>query len=425
MITCLYLILTLIVGATRMGKTFGVIEKLTHETRKILALDPQDSLSRRLFEHHICQGSIKKLLYDQIRRTDRAPGFISLWESEHKDPLQRLRENDYERSLIAEPLYGRRSLDGVSRPRIAEYTDEALKVMQFQDAYAPLYWLPFAIQPHLPDFEFLLRQCNHQDTVARLQSLAKLSPGQLRNEVSPTLRLLEPVCRDPAFIARCGTLNCDDLINRYDTLIVEGSGATDQTIEIVLQLWTYKAIQYVERHKRSLVLVIDEAANWHLITKDLLRAVATLEKYGFELILITQTLSIVSSEIRVTLFQNARRVECYRVGSLEDARLMSGIFGALQYDPGATGGVSGQGKALIQELMTLPVGTRYVREQGRVFKEQSPILKDSYAWPGISEHMMQDAIQEIIQGTDYQTPKYCTPASIRGRQRGSNDAEQL
>lgn len=416
----LFVLLIVVVGATRMGKTFGVVQWLATQRRKTVVADPQDSLSREVAKYHVCHGTNKQILYDQVHQTKRAPGILALWESESRDPLQRMRENDLERSLFAEPLYGRRSIDGTTRPRIVEQTEDALKLIQFQRTYAPAYWLPFCFQPLLPDFQFLLNGCTAREVVAKFKPLLKYSPTALRNELAATLRLIEPVCCDPSFIARCGTTDCDDLIQRYDLIIVEGGGATDRTIEIILQWWIYKSIQWVERHKKPLVLVIDEAANWQLVTNDVLRAVATLEKYGLELVVITQSLSIVPTDVRVSLLQNARRVECYRVGSMEDARLMSGVMGVPQFDASSEGSFTGQTRQLMQELMTQPVGVRYVRERGNVFRESSPRLKDCYAWPGISNRMTREAIARIQQGPDFQTPEYFTPADVRGRRGGSS-----
>jgi hypothetical protein len=225
---------------------------------------------------------------------------------------------------------------------------------------------------------------------------------------------LEPVILDPSFIARCGTDTFDEIIGQHDLWIVEGSGAADHSIEVVLQWHLYKAIQYVERRKSGLIVVVDEAANWRLInTVDVLRAVATLEKYGLELVILTQTLSVLPTDVRVSLLQNAHTVMCYRVGSIEDARLMAQIFGIPQFH--AESSVIGQHSQIMQELMTLPVGERYVKRHGKVYREKSPHLKDPYPWPGLSDQITQEALEKIMEGPFYRTPTYTTPAEARDR----------
>jgi hypothetical protein len=276
---------TLILGKPRTGKTLAWVRACMrlYGERALVGLDPQKSFSWELYQ----QLENPAVLYDRIIRVDRTLGVLQLPRSSHSSVLERMKEDLAARMRIARIFMGRRNLSPETSPLIWEWLCVSLQMIQFSGA--PLWWLPFCVQPRTREFRWLVDHCEHEETISRALEIANFSRTQLRNECSPALRLVEPVCTDPCFIARCGTsFDLWKALKDRRVILYEGSGANPETVRTILLIVSFLVIDFCERNDDPVTLTIDEAANWGLITKELVTALSTLSKNNLDVTVISQ-----------------------------------------------------------------------------------------------------------------------------------------
>jgi len=416
---------TLVVGEPRSAKSFSQLFKLVNSKFAVVVLDPQKSISFELAKR------TDSSLYERIAETDRCIGFINLPASKNPNILQRMREDYDARMLIARPAMERRGLEAFTSPLIWEWSDFGLRLVQYSGA--PLYWLPKTFQPYSLEFKYMLLNCTDAETKAKGIDLSFFSRTQLRNECSPAMRLWEPPCNDPCFIARCGNTDLGQLLREGRKIIFEGYWANPETVRTMFLFVMMYVISFCEKNDVPVHLVIDEASNWDLIPKDVVTALGTLQKQNLSITVIAQTIASFDETVQRMLMQNCQRREYFRCG-FDMAAIAAKDICTPQLDSQKVNyydervrqrheGYDGDGKAqygeyleavphyfsfgdqerLIQkDIMTLPVGVRWVNDHGQVFKEKVKFFEEPLPW-NISTIRTETKIIEMRQKEPYQS----------------------
>lgn len=447
----------LVVGKSRSGKTFGVVEALKRQVGKLVICDPQNSLCHEYVTQMVGK---RRVLLDNIGSIKRGLRVVGLKKSDSKDELERLKENNMSREMVEQYVYGRTGTNETENPLRVEYGDLAMRAVQFQKEPVPLYWMMHALQPGSDGFMLLKARCTDEETrweMSQLQGLARSKPELIR-QTGPAIRILKPMCNDAHLIARCGDAEFDEALEQHDTIIAMGEDATDRTIEIVMQVWINKVIQYVRFKRRPVTLVIDEAANWNLLSPSLLQGIASQQKNGLNLVIITQSLNF-EDEVIETITQNVQRIECFQAGSNDTADLMANILGTRMLNRNKVAhtrvrerqihdgydefdgksryrqtqesepiyqGYGDQLKEIKKEIMELPRQSRIVADSYGVRKEKVPTIKPRILSPSRMKRVLTEFYEaqkqsKWLEAAEYKKPVWVSKSTgKKGIKKSSN-----
>lgn len=434
---------TMVVGQSRSGKTTGVAGRLLREVGKtaIVVLDPQRSLAHGVLKHSLSKQQF--VLYDQLTALDRTLGWLNIGHSTNPNALQRMQEDNDELMEVARFMLTWKGAEPHTMPLVWEFLQKGLQLIQHSGA--PLYWLPHSYRGTAESLH-MIQNCQNNAVRDWWMRHKGLSPTQQRKDASPALRVAESICEDPAFIARCGNFDLEAALQNKQTILVEGFGANRSTIRIVFLTIIQRVIQFSETHDTPVILVIEEAGNFELITPDFLIALASIQKHGFEPICIFQNLGYDYDE---QILQNCQRIESYACGS-ETAKRIAPVMSTPQLDDSKEHyrerfsrqrhngyeDIDGRPMSIHQDyeeervhyksyqmqeqdmqkdLMTLPVGTRWVNENGKVWREPVPMIREPYPWPQLVQKKVEEAIHKIRHTRpEYQTPTLIGVNEIKG-----------
>ena len=360
-----------------------------------LDLDPQSSLS-------LVSAAVNSHRDDVI--------YLRLRERQH--PIRCLHVEytgdeylDYEeRMRVSRAFLGRRALDSTTSPLIWEWGDAGLEVVQRSGA--PLWWWMYCYQPETPQFQQMMN-CYLE---AKLGQISFFSRTQLRNETSPALRLVEPVCRDPHFQVLCGNDSLHPYMQAGWATIVEAGGLNWESRRTICMLLETDAMTFCENNECKFTVRTDEAEAFSLLSPDVMRWWLTLRKQGVDMTKIVQSMSM-DEQTLTQLLQGANRFEFFRCGP-EMAAKAARYLVASTYDPNALWYehnetphymMQGQQEAIIaRRLMQLPTGTRYVSEHGKVWQE-SVKLPSIFISDGLWRRKAERAIARWRRANDNET----------------------
>ena len=428
----------LFVGAPRSGKTTRALQLLCRLICRIIFADPQFELAQyaaRQTTNHAAS------YYERLSH----PGvpFLGVFESP-LDGMEKIAGDLWERRKIWEILLGRRNIDALENPLLAFNADLFLRGVQYQRDYFPLHWLPYVFNTNCTLFDQFCDGITHEPTRVEIERLRYLPAREQRFELGPMERLMGPPLRDPTIMYRCGTHDIADFIRRHNRIYVEGQSALPEGVYGGTQAWFYGAVDFVRTYREPLVFCVGEAANigGHgrgIFTEDFLRAAATMEKLGLELVVIVQSIHQLDEDIRTELLDLCNSITCFRIASPATADILAEVMATPRLDPDEISHstwntrqfhdgyedidekivskyrleydlqdhyrpLSDQVKLMKKTLMTLRVGECVVNERGRVWKEQTPPLRDPYPW-GLSDRYLDELRTRNQWSTNIEFPE--------------------
>ena len=192
----------LIVGSTGSGKSEGEMVELIRLADRgdcaVVLLDGHGPLALRTAGHWAARGHEARIVYEPLHATDRVLCWDMLPKSTSPDPSRRRIEDDETREELVQCFLAQRNLATVAdRPLTKEWLEAAITLCLLQPDAEPLTSLPAAFRVGSPEYERLLRDCAHPETIARFRDLERL---RRRNEVQYEIqtgaarRLLDIVC---------------------------------------------------------------------------------------------------------------------------------------------------------------------------------------------------------------------------------------
>ncbi len=296
----------LIVGSTGSGKSEGEMVELVRLADRaaaaIVLLDGHGPLAFRTAGHWVARGHTARVVYEPLHRTDRVLCWNMLPRSTAADPSQRLLEDAETRDELAQCFLVQRNLATLNdRPLTKEWREAAITLCLLQPDAEPLTSLPAAFRVGSPEYERLLRDCAHPETIARFRDLERL---RRRNEVQYEIqtgaarRLLDIVCGSEVvrLRARPGPFDWGQALRDRRLIAFDGGGIRSREIKRTLFLLAGMQIIHAVRREFAetqaplpVVLVLEEAGALGLVTPFVLSALQELRKAGLAIHLITQS----------------------------------------------------------------------------------------------------------------------------------------
>ena len=403
------------VGATRKGKSLSAARDIAESPDEAdVVLDPhKKSLADTVLIH-----TTGNILYERLSDISVTLGFELLRPSSHPDPVQRHLENQRRAEAFVEILLRRRNTEGMAgTPLMEEWVMAAITLFLFQVKPRPLTILPFAYMPGTEEFTALVRDCTLPDIRHKFQQLEKLSPRGQRAELGSAMRLINAVFRSPAFTARChGGFDLGGFLQNKGKLVIErGDDIGDDTMRVIMGAIILLVIDHAKRRPQPyppIRVYIDEATNARLVGGPELRGIAETNKNCLYWEFLVQNLDFPGGSDAV--LQNCIRHEWFGCPYHDLARKAATDIVA---------GLPGNGESraeriaeLTSEIMNLPPGWRWVRDDRGSRKEYVPLLEDPWPdWPGLREAKLKEKIEWIRSRSEYrksEEPKSETSSKI-------------
>jgi hypothetical protein len=172
-----------------------------------------------------------------------------------------------------------------------------------------------------------------------------------------------------------------------------------------------KTIDYAKRRPTPfppLLIVLEEANNAGLLGKYESHALAETRKYGLFFRIVVQSPTF-PPDIAENVFQNTGRKEYYRCGSYDVARKAALDIAAGMYFPSDSEISRAEHVArLTTDLLNMPPGTRYVRDQFCSRREYVPLLKAPWTFASLQAKKLREKLARI-----YTKPQYAGRTAIR------------
>jgi hypothetical protein len=412
---------TLVVGATRKGKTLSAARAVVESSGAAVILDPhKQSLAQAVLAH-----AASNLLYACLSDLAHVLGFELLTPSANPDPLLRQLENHRRAEAFVQILMRRRDGDGMAAtPLIEEWVMAAIMMYLYQRAgRKPPAVLQYAFTPGSEEFAALVSGCELTEIAAKFRQLEKLKPRALRAEVGSASRLVNSVFGSPAFAAWSrGGFDLGGFLQRTGRLVVErGEDIGDDTMRTIMGAIVLLVVEHAKRRPQPhppIRVVIDEATNARLVGAPELRGLAETNKNGLYWTLLVQNLNFPGGADDDVL-QNCTRHEWFGCPYHDLARKAAADVLA-----GLPRGEQSRAERLAElthEIMTLPPGWRWVRDASGSRKEYVPLLEQYPDWPGLREHKLMGTIQWIHSRTEYRAAEGPPSASSSNNETPPSD----
>ena len=277
-------------GSTRSGKSVAevndVVAAATKRDVAIVVCDPHPkSLAWNSFIQLIARGHDKRIVYDQLTRFSRVPGYKFLASSKARNSLRRESLNEQSAVQFADILCrrgGRGSLS--STPLTEEWTMKACRLILNQRSPNPASDMRFAFQPGNNVLRQLIAGCT--DPVTKFE-FEQIATGKIKRGVySSAARLIDSVCGSPAFRARCGqSFDIAGFLDDAGILLIEGgeNGVAPEVAQTIMASAVMKVFHYVRQRSKPfprVLLVLNEATNANLVSSHETRAMAECQKMG-------------------------------------------------------------------------------------------------------------------------------------------------
>ena len=469
------------VGKTRFGKSKAMLRDTLSLCMpamcSVVVFDPHGLLARELLMHLVANGLGDRVLFDVVSRTDTALGFEFLTKSNARNFLDRRAESEIYNREFAEPLARRRGINDLAlHPLIEEWLMAALQLWQSQKIDLPLYFLPYALQPHSEQFDKFIEHCLDPHLKERFKQLKRWSPTMVRRELGGALRVLENVCFSPAFMCRCKeTASLKNILENKGIIILSGEGMISRSaLRDIFGCVMRRVSQLIRRNWQStqsplpVHMVVDETFNAGLFGVYESADLCETQKMGQSWDLATQWIPLDEKELVDHMLHGINRYECFNVTAERQVEFMAKLIGTPQieshkihhetehkgqridgieeYDTETTTD-HGDGKGstskgvrsrpihqdivnktehywslsdqilmLRKDLQTLPVGHRWVFDCGRVWKEYVPLLESPYPF---MEELAEERTNQFLEEME-KRPCFVKPQIFLPRQRESS-----
>lgn len=395
------------VGSTRSGKSYSAISDVLKISDKrntaVVVCDPHGgSLARPLVGHLIARGHRHRIRFDKFSNFEYMLDWRFIRKSTAESFAEREAENEETLRFFSNIMVRQQGGGSLgTSPMKEEWVMKALALYINQRVLPGEDKLYYAFEPTSEWFRKLVRGCD-RSTVAgneAIQPFLEIADGKIpASKYEPAKRLIQSVCKSPAFKYRCsgtGAFNLESFLDRKGILLVEGENKGKVSPEAMRAMFgaiVNLVIRYVRTRPKPfprVALILDEATNARLITTTEKEAAAECQKYGLDLTIMVQLLDFPTTDIRDGILANCVWHQWFYNASPYVIRKASDDLGA------------NLDKDKIESLRTLKVGERWNKFRDRVWQDRSPELPDPFGLPGLTEKKIDQALHEM-----YQLPEY-------------------
>ncbi|MCA9051381.1 MAG: hypothetical protein KDA89_21735 [Planctomycetaceae bacterium] len=398
-------------GSTRSGKSYFEIQKTIAAAESahtaIVQIDPHpNSLCAGSFQQLVARGHEHRILYDQLPRLDRVPGYQFLRASAAENPLTRFAEDEQYAREFSDVLMRRREMKSMAAaPQTEEWTIAAILFLIRQQKMRSAGELPFAFRPNSAKFAELLCGCTDPDLRDKFREVA--TGVVKRGYYAAAQRLIDSVCTSPAFAARCGTtFDLEKFLDRRGILLIEGGshGISEDAMRTIMGAVILQVISYVRRRRSvfpRVLLQLDEATNANLIgaAGHEVRAMAECQKMGLDVHVLVQSPNFPSSFITDAVLTNCLTHTWFYAANDSVARMAAADLGDSE---------------LKNEVRSLTQGQCYIKRRHRVQRFSVPELSDPWSFPELSARKAMEAHLRILLRPEYQEPSWNPPNHSTG-----------
>lgn len=406
----------MIVGSTGSGKSEGELSDLLRLAGRrdcaVVLLDGHGPLAFRAAGHWAARGHEDRLVYEPLHTTDRVLCWSMLPSSVSTTESGRRLDDSETRDEVSQCFLAQRNLASLNdRPWTKEWLDAAIALTLSQPEPPPLTALRHAFRVGAPEYEEMLQRSDRPEVVAKFRSLERIGPTQYERLTGASRRLLELVCDSEAVRLRCRSGPFDWMEALRDRRLVAFDGGGLRSVEVKRTLFllaTLQVIHAVRRHfaemQRPLpvVLVLEEAGAFDLVSPFVVSALQELRKAGLALHILTQSKLDFGDHLQFErVLANVPWQAWYQCLAPADQELGAKALTNAAFDPyavhftrrrflrrprppkGGKGEADGQQvtdpyykQPSLQEqefrtrLATLRVGERYVRDRHHVWRER-------------------------------------------------------
>lgn len=318
----------LTLGRMREGKTFAAAAEMG--PGKLLVLDRQADLGRLVIEQNLWRKD--RVFAEQLSRTDRTCKTVNVWESGAASAIDRIAEDKAVRHDFIEIMAAGRNLNQWENVLIYEHAEEAVGLLQYQRKFKPAYWLAEICKWNSREANELLNDCRDHEFKEAFRGWLLMNAFQFKNEIGPAKRLLS-ILGEAAVMARCGDIDCRDIFDRYDVVVVIGEGASDAEATFMIHHWLSAAADFGE-----IEVTADESdkigsPGVGVYTNKVLRTIKMEEKHGFQFHGIMQTGHALLPEIFSDLLDMSSEINCFALGDPRSVETMAKVMGTPNLDP--------------------------------------------------------------------------------------------
>lgn len=395
----------LVVGSTGSGKSKATVREILKWPGAVVLLDWH---TRSTAHDVLAWAPESRILYDNLSDTDHALTWDFFPHSTRSNPDRRAMENHRNAELLKDVLQRRQGGSALAAsPLKEEWIDAPFNFWLEQREPQPLSNLPFGLIPESRTFESLLHGCTNETIRRKFDQLRQLTPRALRAEVGPALRLLQGTFGSPAFALRSSGRPFDFaaflqskgilIVERGDVLSADAAGTMMGAIIL-------KTIDHAKRRPfphPSILLILEEANNAGLLGKHESQALAETRKFGLFFRIVIQSPTF-PQDIGTNVTQNCGCHEWFRCGSYDIAReAAQDIAAGFSWLSDSEISRAEHLARLITELLHMPAGWRYVRDQSGSRKEYIPLLKDPWTWASLQEPRLREKLVRIRRRHEY------------------------
>jgi hypothetical protein len=402
------------VGSTGSGKSEGELVDLVRIAKRgdyaVVLLDGHGPLAFRTVGHWAARGHEARIVFEPLRATERVLCWSMLPKSISPSLSQRRIEDAETRDEVAQCFLAQRNLATLNdRPWTKDWLEAVIALCLSQPQPEPLESLVYAFRIGSPEYERLLRHCEHPALVGKFRDMERLrrrSEVQYEIQIGPSRRLVEPVCTSEVVRLRCrdGLFDWLQALQDRKLIAFDGGGIRSREIKrTIFSLASLQVIQAVRRHfaltqaPLPVVLVLEEAGAHDLVTPFVLDALQELRKAGLAVHVITQSsLDFEDSKQFEALLSHAPWQAWYQVLSPVDQELGARALSNATFDPltvhftrtrqihAGTEIVSNESRAEIVELHTKTRRTERRSGTAHVPSYRS-VSEPHYKTPGLHE----------------------------------------
>jgi hypothetical protein len=439
------------------------------------------------------ESILDRLVVERYSDMDRVIMRTFVRSSTHPDFLTRMQENEELLGSLMDKLAQRRKINDLAEfPVLEKYSRLAIRVKQNQSEWFPDYKIPKILVPNGPIWRQALEHCTDCELAAELDDLQTMPIREQLSLLEPARRLLEGIFRSPPIIARTSQPEEWDKETRLNNNMIYvgiGGNISDDALRIMVGS-DYQDTIFLAKQRRIKPgrYSVDEVNNYHLCGPFEARSLSTSRAFGVETWYADQVSIFPTPEIEKQVDGNSDHV-WFLQGDEElaekAAKDLSGGFdefkihhtdethkqvhlgfdyeerhtkgrvkdhlGGIKSESESTsivpiarygevieqrhGYQSGQEQTFWKktDLLSLPVGSCFVRQRGRApYRENVKLMPDSWAFPGLAKQKFHECLELIKRKPIFQKPilheepkNKPSTNGFKARERGKNGTKRF
>lgn len=263
------------------------------EPPAIVVIDPHGNMGDAVAREYVQRGLGDRLVYDSLLFDEKVLALSSTISNYRKTTwFGELLHDDWAANALVECMMAQQQKETlVDAPEKKRWAFTLVRAALMQPVPLPLSRIPELANPKSEAYKQAVKCCTHAPTVRNLELMAGMSVTERNKTVESAVRMIEEAWCNPLFSYREGDIDLGELLSQRKTVIFSGDMGISH--EAASGLFIHRIVQtvnYVLAKGEWVILVIDEAFNYHLMVPTLIRAMNMGRKKGLSVHIGTQHL---------------------------------------------------------------------------------------------------------------------------------------